>query len=74
MARPSDLRRGFDLAFGPLENTPVVADQRRLDREVDLISDYAIEGGGARLVQSVFESGGSRRGRRTSTSSRAATI
>jgi general secretion pathway protein E len=55
VARPSDLRRGFDLAFGPLDNAPVVADQRRLDREVDLISDNAVEGGGARLVQSVFE-------------------
>jgi general secretion pathway protein E len=55
VARPSDLRRGFDLAFGPLESAPVAADQRRLDREVDLISDNAVEGGGARLVQSVFE-------------------
>ena len=55
VARPSDLRRGFDLAFGPLDNAPVVADQRRLDREVDLISDNAVEGGGARLVQAVFE-------------------
>jgi general secretion pathway protein E len=55
VARPSDLRRGFDLAFGPLETTPIVADQRRLEREVDLISDNAVEGGGARLVQTVFE-------------------
>lgn len=55
VARPSDLRRGLDLAFGPLESAPVAADQRRLDREVDLISDNAVEGGGARLVLAAFE-------------------
>lgn len=56
VARPADLRRGLDLAFGPVDQqSMVVADQRRLDREVDLISDHAIEGGGARLVQSAFE-------------------
>jgi type II secretory ATPase GspE/PulE/Tfp pilus assembly ATPase PilB-like protein len=55
VARPADLRRGLDLAFGPVEAAPVVADQRRLDREVDLISDNAVEGGGARLVLSAFE-------------------
>ncbi|KQV58689.1 MULTISPECIES: GspE/PulE family protein [unclassified Caulobacter] len=55
VARPTDLRRGFDLAFGASEAAPVIADERRLDREVDLISDNAIEGGGARLVQAAFE-------------------
>jgi general secretion pathway protein E len=55
VARPGDLRRGLDQAFGPAQQGPVAADQRRLDREVDLISDHAVEGGGARLVQTAFE-------------------
>lgn len=55
IARPTELRRGLDQAFGPLEAAPVIADQRRLDREVDLISDSAVEGGGARLVLAAFE-------------------
>jgi len=55
VARPGELRRGFDNAFGIVEALPVATDHRRLEREVDLVSDNAVEGGGARLVLSAFE-------------------
>jgi len=38
-----------------LPKAAVVTDQRRLDRELELINDRASEGGGARLVADAFE-------------------
>jgi type II secretory ATPase GspE/PulE/Tfp pilus assembly ATPase PilB-like protein len=55
VARPGDLKRGLDNTFGIVEPLPVVTDSRRLEREVDLVSDNAVEGGGARLVLAAFE-------------------
>jgi len=55
-ARPSDWQREFDRAFGaPRETRPVQADERRLEREVDLVTDRSAEGSGARLVAAAFE-------------------
>ncbi len=54
-ARPSDWRRAFDQAFDSKAASPVVADRRRLEREVDQVADSSVEGAGARLVASVFE-------------------
>ena len=54
-ARPADFRRAFDDVFGAAAPQAVETDNQRLDREVDLVKDSAIEGGGARLVNEVFE-------------------
>lgn len=55
-ARPTDFRRAFDTLFGSAAEQPSVeADARRLEREVDLVNDGSIEGGGARLVADVFQ-------------------
>jgi general secretion pathway protein E len=55
-ARPADWRRAFDQMFAADGPTGPPADTRRLEREVDLLSDTASEGGGARLVAAIFES------------------
>jgi len=54
-ARPADFRRAQDAVFGAAAPQAVEADTQRLDREVDLVKDGAMEGGGARLVSEVFE-------------------
>jgi general secretion pathway protein E len=54
-ARPSDWRREFDRAFGDAREAKPVTDERRLERELDLVSDKSVEGSGARLVASAFE-------------------
>jgi general secretion pathway protein E len=54
-ARPGDWRRAFDTRFGQTAQAPVATDQRRVEREMDLVSDGSLEGGGARLVAAVFE-------------------
>jgi type II secretory ATPase GspE/PulE/Tfp pilus assembly ATPase PilB-like protein len=53
-ARPADWRRAFDAAFssGPVAASP---DARRLEREIELVSDSSADGAGARLVASAFE-------------------
>ena len=53
--RPSDWRRAIDEAFSPEVQTTAMVDERRLEREIDLISDRESDGAGARLVSSVFE-------------------
>ena len=53
-ARPGDWRRAFDRAF-PEDGAQPLADERRLEREVDQVADGASEGQGARLVASAFE-------------------
>ncbi|SFJ79679.1 GspE/PulE family protein [Caulobacter sp. UNC279MFTsu5.1] len=55
-ARPGEWRRAFDERYGPEAAAPSEAiDERRLAREIDQVSDGAVEGGGARLVAEAFE-------------------
>jgi type II secretory ATPase GspE/PulE/Tfp pilus assembly ATPase PilB-like protein len=54
VARPSDWRRGFDVLFAQ-DGEAANLDERRLEREIDQVSDGAAEGAGARLVASAFE-------------------
>lgn len=55
-ARPADWRREFELAFGASAQAAKVApDERRLERELDLVNDKSSEGAGARLVAHAFE-------------------
>jgi len=54
-ARPADWRREFDRLFLAAKPAAAAPDVRRLERELDLISDRASEGGGARLVADAFE-------------------
>jgi type II secretory ATPase GspE/PulE/Tfp pilus assembly ATPase PilB-like protein len=54
-ARPADWRRAFDEVFDLTVKPAVVADRRRLEREVDQVADASGEGAGSRLVASVFE-------------------
>jgi len=53
VARPADWRVFVDQPAG--ESSAQVLDERRLEREIDQVADGAVEGGGARLVTSVFE-------------------
>ncbi|WP_310540377.1 ATPase, T2SS/T4P/T4SS family [Phenylobacterium sp.] len=53
-ARPADWRREFERAFGTPSEAKTAPDERRLERELDLISDRS-EGSGARLVAQAFE-------------------
>ncbi|KRA57875.1 secretion system protein E [Caulobacter sp. Root655] len=55
VARPSDWRRGFEALFAEGGGEPAHLDERRLEREIDQVSDGASEGAGARLVASAFE-------------------
>lgn len=55
VARPADWTRAFDAAFAGDAPAAPRADERRLEREIDQVSDSGGEGGGARLVASVFE-------------------
>ena len=54
-ARPADWIRAFDLTFAGSAQDEVAPDERRLEREIDQVSDSAAAGAGARLVASVFE-------------------
>ena len=54
-ARPGDWRRAFDQAFADVEDGPAAPDERRLEREIDQVSDSGAEGAGARLVATAFE-------------------
>jgi len=54
-ARPADFRREFDRLLGAPKATPVAPDERRLAREIDLVTDRSQEGSGARLVAQAFE-------------------
>lgn len=54
-ARPAEWLRAFDQTFGSPAAAPVQIDERRIEREVDQVADLGGEGGGARLVASVFE-------------------
>lgn len=54
-ARPGDWRRVFDSTFSPERPEPAATDERRLERELDQVSDLTSEGSGARLVAHVFE-------------------
>lgn len=54
-ARPGDWRRAFDQTFTGAEDRPVQTDERRLEREIDQVSDSGAEGAGARLVALAFE-------------------
>jgi len=54
-ARPADWRREFDRAFGRPEPAKVAPDERRIEREMDLLTDGSTEGGGAQLVAAAFE-------------------
>ena len=52
---PGDWRRAFDEAFDAHSPAMDTVDERRLEREIDLVADGAGEGAGARFVSSVFE-------------------
>lgn len=56
VARPADFGRVFSEVFeqGGVSAAPA-ADERRLEREIDLVADSGGEGAGARLIASVFE-------------------
>jgi general secretion pathway protein E len=54
-ARPAEWKREFEKAFGGQRELKVAPDPRRLERELDLVTDSASDGGGARLVASAFE-------------------
>ena len=56
VSRPADWRREFEARFGRETgaDAPVV-DRQRVERESDLVSDWAAEGPGARLVALAFE-------------------
>ena len=55
VARPADFRRAIDKLFQSALPDDSVLDQRRLERDIDQVSDGTVEGSGARLVASVFE-------------------
>lgn len=55
VARPADWSRAFAKAYEAETAVAPQADERRLEREIDQVSDSGGEGGGARLVASVFE-------------------
>jgi general secretion pathway protein E len=55
VARPSDWRRAFDAAFADDKRSAAAPDTRRLEREIELVSDSSAEGAGARLVADAFE-------------------
>ena len=55
VARPADWRNAFEFAFTSGVGDAVEADERRLEREIDQVSDGANEGAGARLVAAAFE-------------------
>jgi len=54
-ARAADWRRAFDERFGMEAAAVDAVDERRLEREIDQVSDGLVEGGGARLVAEAFE-------------------
>ncbi|HYG26554.1 MAG TPA: GspE/PulE family protein [Caulobacteraceae bacterium] len=54
VASPGDWRRAFDKATSASEPS-AMPDERRLEREIDLVADAGGEGAGARLISSVFE-------------------
>jgi type II secretory ATPase GspE/PulE/Tfp pilus assembly ATPase PilB-like protein len=55
-ARPGEWRSAFEARYGAEAVAPSEAvDERRLAREIDQVSDGAVEGGGARLVAEAFE-------------------
>jgi len=54
-ARPTDWTREFERAFGAPREIAARPDERRLEREIDLVSDRSTEGAGARLVAAAFE-------------------
>jgi type II secretory ATPase GspE/PulE/Tfp pilus assembly ATPase PilB-like protein len=54
-ARPAEWRREFDRVFGGERTSKATPDERRLETEVDLLSDRSSDGAGARLVSDAFE-------------------
>ncbi|MFZ4607963.1 MAG: GspE/PulE family protein [Caulobacter sp.] len=55
IARPADWSRAFAQSWEAETTIAPQADARRLEREIDQVADSGGEGGGARLVASVFE-------------------
>jgi general secretion pathway protein E len=54
-AKPGEWRRAFDRAFPEDAPEAVAIDERRIERDLDQVSDGAGEGQGSRLVNAVFE-------------------
>jgi general secretion pathway protein E len=54
-ARPADWTREFERAFGGPREVAARPDERRLERELDLVSDRSTDGAGSRLVANAFE-------------------
>jgi type II secretory ATPase GspE/PulE/Tfp pilus assembly ATPase PilB-like protein len=54
-ARPADWTREFEKAFGAPRQMAARPDERRLERELDIVSDRSTEGPGLRLVAAAFE-------------------
>jgi len=53
-ARPAEWQREFTRAYSP-KVARAQPDERRLEREIDLVKDRSSEGSGARIVASAFE-------------------
>lgn len=54
-ARPTDWTREFERAFGARREITAKPDERRLEREIDLVADRSTDGAGARVVATAFE-------------------
>ncbi|WP_340643897.1 GspE/PulE family protein [Phenylobacterium sp.] len=54
-ARPADWRREFERTFAAPREAKAAPDERRLEREIDFVTDKSSEGSGARLVAAAFE-------------------
>jgi len=55
VARQSDWRSAYEQIYSREPAKSVALDERRLEREIDLVSDNVGDGPGARLVASIFE-------------------
>jgi general secretion pathway protein E len=55
VAKPADWRRAFDQSFEAAANDAVELDERRLEREIDQVSDGSADGSGSRVVAAAFE-------------------
>jgi type II secretory ATPase GspE/PulE/Tfp pilus assembly ATPase PilB-like protein len=55
VARPADWRRAFEAAFSDAKPAAAATDARRLEREIELVSDSSADGAGARSVADAFE-------------------
>jgi len=55
VGRPAEWKREFEARLGEPEAAAPLLDRQRIEREADLVTDWASEGPGARLVALAFE-------------------